>query len=170
MNKPIYANWNGEVFIPLEQSISQCNDQFTVGQNYRLIEQEERSRISHDHYFANIHDMWQTMPEGIAKHFQSDEHLRKWSLIRTGYCISNDFVFETPNDAKIAATLLAKRYQYAVIRVSGSTITITEAESQSRRNMDAKRFQESKNAVLNYIASLIPVKLDQLQQEAIHDR
>ena len=47
---------------------------------------EHRSKASHDHFFAIINEAWKNLPEDMGDDFPSPEHLRKWALIKSGFC------------------------------------------------------------------------------------
>jgi hypothetical protein len=56
--------------------------------------------------------------------------------------------------------------EYALVSVEGSVVNVFSAQSQSQRAMGKQRFQASKEAVLDVLASMVGVKAEQLQHEA----
>lgn len=48
--------------------------------------------------------------------------------------------------------------EYSVITIEGTTIYRFVAQSQSKRAMGAKRFQESKTAIIEYLEDLLGVE------------
>jgi hypothetical protein len=163
---PVYYQWDGEHMIPLDRFRHRCDEQFVVGETYRLIVEEERSSISHNHFFAALHEAWKNLPEEVAERFPSAEHLRKWALIKNGYADERTIVCDTPNDAKKTAAVFAHFNEHGIAVVKGRVVSILTAKSQSVRAMNKKVFQESKQAVLDTIAGMIGVAPEKLQAES----
>lgn len=161
---PVTFIWQGGAMRPVVDSI--ILDQYEEGRKYRLVEYEPRSRESHSHYFAVIGDAWRNLPDDLADQIPSAEHLRKWCLIRTGYCIQRHINFTTDEDAKAAAGVIRTMDDFAVVAVRESTVSIYTAESQSTAAMGKDRFQASKQAVLDKIAEILGVPSADLQAQA----
>jgi len=131
-----------------------------------------RSDASHRHQFAWVREAWLNLPEGMAGEpwAETPETLRKHALIATGYCATviidcgNTTAARRVRDALVAAE--ARAAGYALGHVRGPVVTIWTPESQSFRAMGAKRFQESKEAILQWIAQKIGVSPEQLRQAA----
>lgn len=164
---PMTFTWTDEgCFRPLNTRAA--DKHFVVGEQYRMEVREERSVQSHNHEFAFIADAFINLPEQyrLEPWAQSPEHLRKFALIRKGFCHAETFTCASNAEALRWAPRLRADDEYCVVRVDGSVVHRFRAESQSRRAMGAKRFQESKQAILDYLASLIGVEPDTLQREA----
>lgn len=161
---PIVFTWDGEAFVPKVPRLA--DKYFVVGEMYPLIVHEERSGVSHRHYFAAIHDAWQNLKEDIASEFATSEHLRKWALIRAGYCDRRSIVCASKAEAVRFGAFVKPMDEFAVITVSEATVTVYTAQSQSMKAMGAKVFQESKTAVLEIVAAMVGVKPAELQREA----
>lgn len=151
---------------PLQRFIRQCDKQFAVGSEYRLIEQEERSMASHRGYFAAVNEAWQNLPEDIADRYPTAEHLRKRALIKAGYCVEKQIAASSHEDALRIAAFIGGLDEFAVVLVRDDVVKHYTAKSQSVRSMTKEEFQESKNKVLDEISSLIGVSPDNLQQNA----
>lgn len=172
MSTPFYAVYDGEVFRPLPQFKHRCDDLFGAGQVVRLIEEEDRSKASHDHFFAAVRDGYNNLPEHFAVRFCDEEHLRKWCLVATGWAKERNIVCETINDAAKFAAFLQSRDIYSVVVHRGRVVKEFTAVSQSYR-MGKDRFQRSKQDVLDKIEGLLGVKqgsLMQQQESKIGDR
>lgn len=123
-----------------------------------------RSQNSHAHQFATITDMWRTLPEKYANHpwAANADALRKFALIQTGYRQVEMVDAGSKAAAERVAVALARHatmaHGYAHVSVQGATVVCITPESQSMRAMGGKRFQESKQAVLDFIADLIGVQ------------
>jgi len=167
---PVQFEWTGDFMVPLLRFHRRCNEQYVVGQVYRLVEEEERSHASHAHYFACITEAWRTLPEDIADRFPTAESLRKWCLIKCSFCDVRSTVYETANDAKKAATLLGLYNEHAVIIAKGCVVSVYVAKSQSTRAMDKTTFQASKTAVLDLVASMIGVTSAELAKQVPQSR
>lgn len=136
-----------------------ADQHFVVGQTYRMVEQYDRSAASHAHQFAWLHDAWLSLPERY-KHepwAQTSEHLRKFALIRTGYCDTQTFPCGTRAEAERWARNLRPMDEYSLVLIEGTTVQRFTAQSQSHRAMGGKRFNESKAAILDFIAGLLEV-------------
>ena len=84
-NHPLLWSWDGEAMWPRPAFVREANEQFVVGETYRLVEFEDRSAESHAHQFAFINEAWKNLPERLVKEFPSSAHLRKRALIETGF-------------------------------------------------------------------------------------
>ena len=71
--------------VPLPRYGNVCKRQYEEGCEYPMVPLEARSRASHNAYFAQVHDAFQNIPESIAARWPTEEHLRKWSLVETGW-------------------------------------------------------------------------------------
>lgn len=140
--------------------------QYVVGEVYRLVPYADRSPASHNHYFACIHDAWVNLPEGEMDRFPSAEHLRKWALIKSGYCTQETFVAKDVDEAIRLAIRFKEIDDYTVVLCSLNCVTRFEAKSQKRRAMGKKEFQESKDKVLDQISRLIGTSVDDLKANA----
>jgi len=163
---PICCAWDGEAFIPLPRFAKTCDREFVIGQNYPLIVHEERSRASHSHEFAWLHDAWLNLPESLASLYPSPEHLRKRALIEAGFYDEQIVDAGTKAAAIRVATAFRSREEFSVIIVRGCLVVLRTAKSQSRRSMDKKDFQASKQAIMEVIAAMIGVTPESLSQRA----
>lgn len=135
-----------------------------------------RSMNSHRHQFAWVKDAWANIPESLQgmPWAETPETLRKHALIATGYhqIYTIDCGGNAPA-ARVKAALVSAetgKYGYAIGQISGPVVTIWTPRSQSVRAMGGKVFQESKTAILDWIADKIGVDPKQLTtQEADHD-
>lgn len=131
-----------------------------------------RSQNSHKHQFAWVKDAWANLPETVLMMpwAETPETLRKHALIATGY--SQSYTLDCGGRAtaqRIKAALVAaeaKAHGYAVGQVKGPVLRIWTPESQSVRAMGGKRFQESKTAILDWIAAQIGTTPEQLRSNA----
>lgn len=131
-----------------------------------------RSGISHKHQFAWVKDAWMNLPEEVQSQpwAETPETLRKHALIATGYhqLTVIDCGAKAPA-MRVKAALVAaeaKAHGYALGQVRGSVVRVWTPESQSLRAMGGKRFQESKQAILDWIAAQIGVTSEELRSAA----
>lgn len=128
-----------------------------------------RSPSSHKHQFAWIKDAWATLPETVAAMpwAETPETLRKHALIATGYHQTYTLDCGAVATARRVKSALvateAGKHGYALGRVVGPVVTVWTPESQSVRAMGGKRFQESKTAILDWIADKIGTTPEQLR-------
>ena len=164
---PLMWTWEGDVLRPASPFWARKADQqFVIGQTYMMVEQNERSHKSHAHYFAVIREAWLNLPEYLKDRFPSEDHLRSYALIKSGFCNSHTLTLSDPEVAQTVAAAMRPLDEFAVIDVQGSAITIYTAKTQSRRGMDKDTFQKSKDAVLGVLADLIRVSPRDLAQNA----
>lgn len=170
MNAPLIFAWTDDgVMRPLDRFAKHADKQFVVGMTYPLIVQEERSGISHKHFFATVHDLWLNLPDGIASQFATSEILRKHALIMTGWHKERRIALSSSAEArKVMAFLMGRQDDYALISVAENVVIERIARSQSMRadGMRRTEFQRSKDDVLGWIESLIA----EAHSNAAHNR
>lgn len=151
---------DGEFKAPSGYWAKRADLAYVVGETYELVEHHDRSQSSHNHEFAAIADMWQSLPERYRHEpwAQTPEHLRKYALIMCRYCDTQTYPCGSNAEAKRWAANLRPLDEYSVVTVEGTTVYRFTAQSQKKRAMGAKRFQESKTAILEYIEDLIGVE------------
>ena len=161
--RPIRFQWDGDHMVPAARMKALCDKQFVVGEDYTLVVEEPRSTRTHNHYFACIHDAWLNLPEKFQKEFRTAEHLRKKALIHTGYHQERCLPCNSRKEALRTFAFIEPIDEYAVVLILGNVVHHYTAKSQSKKLMGAKVFQESKDAVLDWIARLIDVPREQLE-------
>lgn len=161
---PTDFQWDGDGMVPKHPRVA--DRQYVVGEIYRLVPEESRSAASHNHQFAEIEEAWRNLPETLAMEFPTSTHLRKFALIKAGYCDKQSIVCSSKAEAVRVAAFIKPIDAYAVVDVSGTVVTRYTAQSQSRRAMGAKVFQESKTAVLDIVSAMVGVKPAALVAEA----
>lgn len=130
---------------------------FVDGDDYLLLDVEERSAKSHDHEFAWLNEAWKTLPESLAEQYPTPEHLRKKALIQAR------FYHETVTDAGSnaaalrVASMIRAREEFAMVFVRGAFVIVRDPKSQSRRAMEKDEFQRSKTAILEVVSELLGV-------------
>jgi hypothetical protein len=136
---------------------------------------EARSKATHDHFFACINDAWMNLPEELADDFPSAEHLRKWSLIKAGFCTMTTVVCATNADAVLLAAKARELDRYSMVEVAEDEksplktkriVRIWTADSQRRDAMGRKIFQEAKERALQVISELIGTDITTLRKAA----
>lgn len=164
---PLPFVWDGEVFQPISRYFARrCDEQYAVGQRYVLEAIEERSAKSHKHFFAEVREIWMSLPEHLAEKHPSPEHLRKYALVMTGFRNVLTHVEPSHAAAQRLAAFIRPLDEFAVVRAEGATVTVMTAQSQSMRAMGKDQFQASKTAVLEYLSDLIGVAPAELQDRA----
>lgn len=153
----IVYEWTGEEMRPMPRFRRLCDEEFVVGEKYRCEVQEDRSWVSHKHQFAWLHDAWISLPEHVAERFLNEEQLRKHALIAGGFCDSTTIVCATKAEAERWCEVLRKKEPDTIIKINGNVLIQFTAHSQKRNAMDAKTFQRSKQAVLDYVDALLGV-------------
>lgn len=163
MDRPLYFTWDGDAMIPRERERRVCDDRFVVGAIYALAVQEDRSAASHRHYFASIREAWLNLNEADSARFPTPEHLRKYSLISTGYADERSIVCASKAEALRVASFIRPIDDFAVVVARDGVVKIFTAKSQSQRAMGKADFQASKDAVLSFVANMISVTVRELE-------
>jgi hypothetical protein len=167
MSGLVLYRWDGEAMRPANSiARSKAAAQYEVGALYPLDERRDRSERSHDHYFACVTEVWKNLSDEALLDFPTSEHLRKRALIRAGYRTERTIVFENRDDAVRVAAFLKPADEFAFVTVHGSTVVELKAKSQSFKDMDAREFQQSKDAVLQVLSEMIGVDVTTLRREA----
>lgn len=157
-NMPIQFQWDGEAMVPASRFWArQADEQFTIGQRYRMVEENERSPASHAHEFAWLTEAWNSLPDELLAQYPNSEMLRKHGLISKGFCTMVQHVCATKAEAERLAAILKPYDAYAVVVARGTVVTVYTAVSQSRRAMGAAQFQQSKQALMEFVGDLLGV-------------
>lgn len=139
--------------------------QFFEGQTGNLailVLDEARTDKDHAHYFACIKVAFDNLPEDIAGDFKSAEHLRKWALVKAGYCTTANAVCKSRAEAQRLAACTKLIDEYIVATIDKRVVTIYRPLSQAYDQMTKKDFKQSKNAVLDVLSKLIGTDVDEL--------
>ncbi len=159
---PIAFHWDGESMIPLNPRLA--DRYYVVGETYRLEPREDRSQISHNHYFASIKEAHQNLPEHLAERFATPDHLRKFALIKAGYRDERSVICASKAEAQRVAAFIRPLDDFAVVVASECVVTIYTAKSQSLRAQGKKDFQRIKDRVLDIVSAMIGVGADDLKK------
>jgi hypothetical protein len=159
-NRPISLQYEGEgIFKPWNDYFSRlADDQFVIGEQYKLIEHRDRSDVSHNHYFASIKNGFDNLHDSMLGEYPTVEHLRKKALIRTGYRDERSIVCASKAEAERIAAFIRPIDDYCVVVPLNCVVHVMTAKSQSMKAMGAAEFQKSKEAVLNFIDDLLGVE------------
>lgn len=165
------ARWDGEALTPTgHYGLSAAREAMDPGDVVIVEIDHPRSQNSHRHQFAEINEAWRHLPESLqeAPWAASPETLRKHALIATGFADTYSIdcgAKATAERVRMAlASAEAGKHGYAIAKVRGPLVIVWTPQSQSMRAMGGKRFQESKQAVLNWIAAQIGVDAEELRR------
>ena len=162
MTDLIRARHHGGALVPVGQTL-----RLDEGETVFITVERLRSDATHRHEVAWLRDAWGSLPDALRgePYAKSPEHLRKYALIQCGFADCRDVVVEDELTARrVAAFIRPITDEYALVAVSGNVVRVYTAQSQSRRAMGSKRFQESKTAIMDWIAGLLEVSREQLEQ------
>lgn len=161
-NRPVAFRWDGEGMWPASGHwCRQADKEFVVGEIYSLVQHQERSTATHNHYFAAVTEGWRNLPDHLLEEYPTAEHLRKKALIRTGYFLTQDYVCGSRAEAERWAANLRPMDDYAIIVPKENVVRVFTAKSQSHRAMNATEFRDSKQSVLDFIDDLLGVERGQ---------
>jgi len=152
--------------VPRKKFRGVADRQFAAGEEYPLVILEARSRASHSHYFAALHEAYRNLPEKIADRWLDEEHFRKWLLIKTNWC--NEFEVNCSSNKE--AVKLAAKFKsddaYSMISIHGSTVIVRTAKTQAVAAMGKQEFEASKKDVLDLAAEFIGTPRAELEKHA----
>jgi hypothetical protein len=160
----LLCQWDGESFIPARRHAKDCAARLVVGSLYMVDAEEPRSEAAHRSFFASINEAWKSLPEDEAKRFPSADHLRRYALIKAGFCRRTDVVCANNTEAMRLAAMVKGLDTYSLTTVSERVVSTWTAESQSHKSMGKKRFTDSQNAVRDFVAGLLDVKASELPE------
>lgn len=135
---------------------------YAVGERYMLAPVSHRSDASHRHEFAWLREAWMSLPEAMGDQFPTPEHLRKYALIKAGYRDEHSIACSSRAEALRVASFIRPIDDFAIVTITGATVTRHTAKSQSRKAMGAKDFQASKEAIIGVVSDLIGVSSKEL--------
>lgn len=165
MTAPLPYVYQGEgEFRALPRFASRCDKEFVIGQSYLLEAREERSQVSHNHFFASVAEAWKNLPEHYGERFATPDHLRKYCLIKRGWHDQRSVVCASKAEAQRLAAFIKPIDEFAVVVASEAVVTVYTAKSQSMKAMGKKDFQRSKDDVLSEVAAMIGVAPDELER------
>lgn len=155
---PIRFMWDGDHLVPAGGYWRRmANEHFTVGEIVRMVEEKEHSDKSRSHEFAWLQEAWNSLPDELYAQYPNSEVLRKHGLIAKGYCTMVQHVCPTAAEAQRLAAILKPYDAYAVVVARQNVVTVYTAVSQSKRAMGAKQFQQSKQALMEFVGDLLGV-------------
>jgi hypothetical protein len=150
--------WDGEAMIPRRPRTA--DKLFVIGQDYDLVEHEDRSPASHRGYFASVGEVWRSLPDDMVGRFPTADALRKEVLKATGWCDTVTEVCSSNAEARRWAERLRKYMPadaFPTITVAGCAVVVITAKSQAYRAMTKDDFRASSDAVLKFLAEKIGV-------------
>ena len=127
---------------------------------------EHRSNETHRHFFAVVNEAWKSLPEELADDFPNPESLRKWALIKSGFCSETRIAYANNNEAMTLATKAKAMDKYSIVAIDGKAVTIWTADSQRRDAMGRQAFQEAKERALHIISNLLGTDITILKEAA----
>lgn len=161
---PLPYRWNGRALVALHPKLAARH--MVDGEAYMMAEHRPRSQASHDHYFAVLHQAWLNLPDDLGERFPTAEHMRKFALIKAGYRDVRSIACSSRAEALKVAGFIRPMDEYAVVTTEAATVTVATAKSQAIRAMGKREFEASKAAVLDVVAEMIGVTVDELTQNA----
>lgn len=143
-----------------------ADQHYVVGEQYMLEPILERSMASHRHYFAVVRDAWRNLREEDAERFLTDDALRYYALIRTGWRDERSLVLSSNAEALRVAAFMRPANPYAVILVREKVVVEYVAKTQSIKGMGKDDFNKSKTDVLDFLAAMLGTTTQALAQNA----
>jgi hypothetical protein len=166
---PLTFTWTDDgVMRPLLHLAKEADRRFVVGLNYRLEIIEQRSKQSHDHFFAVVDDAHANLPEVHKNRWLTPDDLRKWALIQAGFCKETTYIAQSKAEAVRIASFMHSTVPFSEVEVHGNLVALRTPKTQKTTGpeaMDRKEFQASKSGVLEVLAKLLDVTPDELAKQ-----
>lgn len=162
---PLTYMGNGQFQTP-KGFVKRADAELAEGETLKWEIAQERSGASHRHYFALIEEAWANLPEGMAEDFPNPDSLRKWALIKAGFCNMVKIVCANNLEAVLASNAMRMADGYRICTVSENVVTMYWAQSQRKKAMGAEAFQKSKEATLQIISELLEIDVTELGKAA----
>jgi len=153
-----------------------CARQFgnEEGGEHTLVPLEQRSRASHNHFFAALSEAFDNLPEHfIVDHkWTSFDDMRKDLLIEAGYGEEKTIECASEKHAMMTATYIRDETGFCKIsfkrddRGKLTIVRIRRAKSQEHAAMDRQTFEASKKAVLEKLEGIIGLARGELMKHA----
>lgn len=165
--------WDGGALVPDGNAATAAlHDHLGAGEVLYVDIDPERSKRSHGHQFAFVRRAWATLPEHLTGQpwAATPDTLRKYALIRTGYCKTELVAVGSAERAlrvvsAMKAALRADEDEgFSVVEASGPVVMIFRPETQKLRAMGHDRFQESKQAIGEWLAALLGVPVEEMMR------
>ena len=161
---PVPFFWDGEAMRPRLPKLA--DRLYVIGEVYPLAPDWPRSKKSHDHYFALVAEAWKNLPEDQAERWPTEEHLRKWALIKAGYRDERTHVCASRAEAQRLRAFIKPIDDMAIVLANAGVVTVYTAQSQSLKAMGRRVFQESKDRVLAILSEVIGSDVASLRNNA----
>lgn len=164
---PLKCVWEGDVFRPSSPFWARKADQqFVIGQTYKLQEYDDRSSRSHRFFFACVGATWDNLSDEQRRRWPSPDALRYWALIQSGWCDSQTLVLSSNEVAETVAAFMRPIDKYAIVEVRDNIVIHYTAHSQAKGKMDKEKFRKSADDVLRVLSEELGVSVEQLGQAA----
>jgi hypothetical protein len=168
MASPLNFVWTGVGFTPeTPRILREACSRYGVGEVVPLDVAHQRSKASHDHFFAVVAEAHGTLPEQLGERFPTPDSLRHYALCKAGFCDVETFSASSRAEAlRLAGFIRAGVRDGVQVVVSGATVTRLTPHSQSLKAMGKAVFQDSKTRCLELIAGLLETTPEALGRAA----
>lgn len=165
---PIPMRWDAQTqtMTVLSGHTRRAADQFGAGGVFAMVELQDRSPETHRHFFATVREAWKNLDERDAERFPSDVHLRKWALIKAGFCDQRSMVCASNAEAQRVAAFMRRADGYDLVVIRGKVLTQYTAHSQAVGAMKPDVFQRSKEGVFRVLSERLGVEVTDLRKAA----
>ena len=162
---PCLVRWTGDSFEAAQRHAKALDAALVIGQQYLIEIHEPHSEKNRRHFFAQLREIWMSLPEEIAERWPTDTAFRKAGLIACGFCKKTEAICATNRQAQDLAASFSRVDDYVVVDIRDRAIAVWTADSQKRSAMSQADFQASKTAVLEWAAAQIDVKASSVEGE-----
>lgn len=145
---------------------AQLSAEYPVGATVHFEPQAPRSTAAEGFWFATVDDAWGTLPDHLRSRFPEPTALRKFLLIKAGWCEAREFATDTPEAAAAVAAGLRWAEPYSIVVVKGTVVFAYVAKSQKRSAMGGKAFSAVTERALHALAELLGCDPTTLRDQA----
>ena len=117
-------------------------------------------------FFANLHEVYASLPDHKRRQFPNVEILRKHALIACGHCDVMTVACGSKSAAPGVAAAFRLKDQYCIANIDGSVVTVMTARSMARRELKAPQFRKLALELFAWIKNQTGIDAGEMEQAA----
>lgn len=117
-------------------------------------------------FFANLHEVYASLPDHQRRQFPNVEILRKHALIACGHCDVMTVACGSKSAAPGVAAAFRLKDQYCIANIDGSVVTVMTARSMARRELKAPQFRKLALELFAWIKNQTGIDAGELEKAA----
>lgn len=117
-------------------------------------------------FFANLNEVYASLPDNQRRRFPNVEILRKHALIACGHCDVMTVACGSKSAAPGVAAAFRLKDQYCIVNIDGSVVTVLTARSMSRRELKAPQFRNLATELFAWVKNQTGIDAATLERQA----